>query len=111
MSKKNILFCGYPDAFIYDKANLNSEKKKHIFWGDTLTKPNNEKGEFKRDGDFLEVDSRDETGWILEDNTQTEPLLDIIFLDVGQGDCCIIVTPEDEKIIIDTGAKKICLGI
>jgi hypothetical protein len=97
MGKTKYVFCAYPSAFIHEKADLNSAKKKHLFWGDTIELLE------KEDNDFLEVSSRDERGWIKKGDTQENPLLDIIFLDVGQGDSCIIVTPKDEKIIVDTG--------
>ena len=32
--------------------------------------------------------------------------LDIFFIDVGQGDCCLITTPNNKKIIIDSGDNK-----
>ncbi len=40
-----------------------------------------------------------------ESDVQSDPLLDIIFLDVGQGDSCLVVTPADEKIIVDAGKE------
>jgi beta-lactamase superfamily II metal-dependent hydrolase len=97
MSTKNYVFCGYPSAFIHENSDPNSAKKKHLFWGDTIEILGEEKN------GFLKVYSRDETGWIKKTDTQENPILDLIFLDVGQGDSCIIVTPEDEKIIVDAG--------
>ena len=97
MSTKSYLFCGYPSAFIYENSDADSAKKKHLFWGDTIEILGEETSA------FLKVYSRDETGWIKKTETQENPILDLIFLDVGQGDSCIIVTPEDEKIIVDSG--------
>jgi len=97
MSTKNYVFCGYPSAFIYENSDAHSAKKKHLFWGDTIEILGEEIY------GFLKVSSRDETGWIKKTETQENPILDLIFLDVGQGDSCIIVTPEDEKIIVDAG--------
>jgi len=100
MSPKNYCFCEYPSAFIYENSDAKSAKKKHLFWGDTIEILGEE-----RSG-FLKVYSRDETGWIKQTDTREDPILDLIFLDVGQGDSCIIVTPEDEKIIVDTGERN-----
>jgi hypothetical protein len=97
MSETKYVYCAYPSAFVYEKPDLKSAKKKHLFWGDTIKFLDQESN------DFLKVYSRDETGWIKKNDTLVDPILDIIFLDVGQGDSCIIVTPKDEKIIVDTG--------
>ncbi len=97
MSPKSYVFCGYPSAFIHGDPDSKSEIKKHLFWGDTIELLNDE-----RNG-FFKVYSRDERGWIKKTDTLENPILDIIFLDVGQGDSCIIVTPKDEKIIVDAG--------
>lgn len=97
MSPKNHVFCGYPSAFIYENPDSMSVPRKHLFWGDTIELLNDEKN------GFLKAYSRDETGWIKKTETLENPILDIIFLDVGQGDSCIIVTPQDEKIIVDAG--------
>jgi len=97
MSNANLIFCGYPEAYVFDTPS-DGKKIKHLFWGDTLEL---RKGE-KTNG-FLPVYSRDVNGWIRESDTQKEQILDIIFLDVGQGDSIIIVTPNDYKILIDAG--------
>ncbi|MEG1501148.1 MAG: ComEC/Rec2 family competence protein, partial [Clostridiales bacterium] len=39
--------------------------------------------------------------WAEEDDC-----LEVVFLDIGQGDCCIIHTPLDKLIIIDAGGKR-----
>lgn len=94
-------YCAYPSAFIYDPANTESKdnRVKHLFWGDTVV------CEGPAQGGWVKVKSRDVPGWMRESDLQPDPLLDIIFLDVGQGDSCLIVTPEDDKIIIDAGQE------
>ena len=101
MPDANIRFCAYPSAFIYADPKGKGIKNlaKHLFWGDTVKL----EGE-TRDG-WYEVSSRDVKGWMKKDELQTNPLLDIIFLDVGQGDSCFIVTPADERIILDAGPR------
>lgn len=75
-------------------------------------------------GDFLNVESEEPDGWlkvvwspkdpvkrrelfIPKDHTIEQRPLEIVFVDVGQGDGCVLITPEtggDERIIvIDAG--------
>ncbi len=98
MSEIKLAYCKYPEAYIYDPSD-KKKKKKHLFWGDTVQI----KG--PQEGNYFPVYCRDETGLMLKDDLEYEPLLDIIFLDVGQGDSCIIVTPKDDKILIDAGMR------
>lgn len=37
------------------------------------------------------------------DDLQADRLLELVFVDVGQGDGCLLVTPEDKHIVIDAG--------
>ncbi len=95
-----LTFCGYPSAFLYAQADAKSPVKKQFLWGDTLSMLATQ----SKNG-FLNVSSRDETGWIRKENVQSQQLLDMIFVDVGQGDGCLIVTPHDERIIVDAGQE------
>ncbi len=65
-------------------------------------------------GDFVELlaDNNDEwqkitcrgtTGWIKKEWLTDERLLEVNFVDIGQGDGCHIVTPENKIILIDAG--------
>jgi beta-lactamase superfamily II metal-dependent hydrolase len=40
---------------------------------------------------------------MLKENLQTERLLEVNFVDIGQGDGCFIVTPQDRFLVIDAG--------
>jgi len=101
MPGRTVRFCGYPSAYIYETTSSTdvSNRKKHLFWGDTIFLNG------ITEGDFIHVFSRGETGWMRKSDLLPDPLLDIIFLDVGQGDSCLIVTPADEKIIVDAGKE------
>lgn len=101
MPSSNIRFCGYPSAFIYNGPAPKEKKDrlKHLFWGDTIVLLGD------RQGEYLKAKSRDVEGWMKEAELVRDPLLDIIFLDVGQGDSCLIVTPADEKILVDAGKE------
>jgi beta-lactamase superfamily II metal-dependent hydrolase len=94
----NAVFAGFPEAYLYDKPVKKGKKKvEHFIWGDTL-----EVLGPKRNG-FVKVRARGATGWVVEKQTQPNQLLDIIFLDVGQGDSALIVTPDDRRILLDAG--------
>lgn len=48
------------------------------------------------------------TGGIWADalGPNAEPTLDLLFFDVGQGDAVMITTPEDRRILVDTGPRS-----
>jgi beta-lactamase superfamily II metal-dependent hydrolase len=52
---------------------------------------------------WLKVKGRGETGWLHVDEVQSERLLEINFIDVGQGDGAFVVTPDDKFALIDAG--------
>ena len=76
-----------PVIYLYDRDNLKT-KKKQLLWGDWL-----------RIGDDID-DKWSEIRWgidtlaIKKKDYQEERLLEMIFLDVGQGDGCILTTPQ-----------------
>ena len=57
----------------------------------------------ENNGDWIKVRSRNSTGWIKKVWVTPNRLLEINFVDIGQGDGCHIVTPGDEIILIDAG--------
>ena len=57
----------------------------------------------EKNGDWVKVRSRRSTGWIKEEWVTSKRLLEINFVDIGQGDGCHVVTPDDEIILIDAG--------
>ena len=89
-----------PVIYLYDAGNLKT-KKKQLLWGDWLRIGDD------IDNDWSEVKWGGETFGIRKKDYQEERLLEMIFLDVGQGDGCILTTPQvgaREKImIIDAG--------
>ena len=89
------LYAGYPDAKVIDS---NHKQIQHLLWGDwvRITGP-------KRPDGYYPVHVRGESGWVHEDKLQKERLLEVVFVDVGQGDGCLLVTPEDKHILIDAG--------
>jgi beta-lactamase superfamily II metal-dependent hydrolase len=94
-------FAGFPSAVVYDHP-LEDKKAKpkpvqHLLWGDwlKLTGPEG--------GDWVQVHARNADGYMHKDKILKERILEIIFVDIGQGDGCLIVTPDDKQIIVDAG--------
>lgn len=56
------------------------------------------------------VEFRGRPGFIREDHLGLEPVLELYFIDVGQGDATFIVTPGRKKILIDGGLNRRALG-
>jgi beta-lactamase superfamily II metal-dependent hydrolase len=88
-------FAGYPSAFMYDTKG-GKKKVQHLLWGDWISIT-------KDEGDWLYVHSRGNDGWIKAKDVQREQLLEVNFVDIGQGDGCFIVTPDNKFILIDAG--------
>ncbi len=94
-------FASYPSAVVYKKPGNRSRKNavQHLLWGDWLKRLG------PKQGKWVEVRARGETGWMHEDDIQDDKLLEINFVDIGQGDGCFIVTPDDKFIVIDAGER------
>ena len=46
-----------------------------------------------------------ETVWIREDKLEDQRLLEVVFVDIGQGDGCFLVTPDNKRMVIDAGQR------
>lgn len=101
--------------------DTGARRKTHLFKADRKTKVREVLW-----GDWLAVDGEEPDGWLRiiwgptsdspetvfipkEHTTDTRPL-EIIFLDVGQGDGAVLITPEhgdgEAVIVIDAGARE-----
>ena len=75
-----------PVVYLYDKDDLKT-KKRELLWGDWLRIGDD------IDGKWSEVQWGRNTFAIRKEDYQEERLCEMIFLDVGQGDGCILTTP------------------
>lgn len=89
-----IRYAVYPSAKVLDAGG---NEVKHLLWGDwvKVTGP-------EVDGK-VPVHVRNKDGFMAAGDLQTEALLEIVFVDVGQGDGCLVCTPDDRKLVIDAG--------
>ena len=81
---------------------------KELLFGDRI-----EPAILKRTGDYsrhvvdgveyIRVSCRRRNGYIRECDMQATPVLEVNFIDVGQGDGCHVVTPDDQHFVIDAG--------
>lgn len=87
-------YAAYPDAKVFDATG---NQVQHLLWGDwvRITGP--------RSGGKFPVRVRGTDGFMFENDLQDERLLEVVFVDIGQGDGCLVVTPDDRKLIIDAG--------
>jgi len=93
----NFCFAGYPSAKVYAESQGN-KWIQHLIFGDYIKILDLEIANNR-----VKVKSRNNTGWISVDKLQKERLLEVNFVDIGQGDGCHVVTPDDQHFLIDAG--------
>lgn len=75
----------WDDVVSVDTVKLNDWT--WLLWGDRVRV-------LQSDGDRVRVSARGGIGWIDADKLGGEPLLEVYFIDVGQGDGILVVTPK-----------------
>jgi hypothetical protein len=91
-----ICYAGYPTAPLFSERG-GRKQIKQLLWGDWTKVVADE-----IDG-LVQVRVRGSVGWVPSENLQRERLLEIVFVDIGQGDGTLLLTPQDEALIIDAG--------
>lgn len=97
------LYISYPSAVHFEIKGTNTSLKgkkpvNQLLWGDWARIDD-------IDGNWVKVRARGRSGWVRKENLQTDRILEVNFVDIGQGDGCHIQTPEDETIVIDAGER------
>jgi len=81
------------------KAATGSERILDLLWGDRVTVVSSS-------GSRTKVKARGKSGYVKSSALGDESLLEIYFIDVGQGDGVLIRTPDHRHIMIDGGYKR-----
>jgi len=87
------------DVVSSDSVRLNDFT--YLLWGDRVKVL-----EEDPETDRVRVHARGTTGWIDRSDLGGEPLLELYFIDVGQGDGVLVVTPEGHHLMIDGGYQR-----
>lgn len=95
-------FAGYPTTVVFAQPGTKKETGKkaleQLLWGDYV----GVRGP-RRDG-WVRVCTRHvKEGWVRETDIRKDRMLEVIFVDIGQGDGSLVVTPDDKHILIDGG--------
>ena len=67
------------------------KQSKQLLWGDWITVVEDE-----NDG-WVGARVRGSRGWVPSKNLQRERLLEIVFVDIGQGDGALVVTLQEKR--------------
>jgi len=97
-------FATYPEVIVYGD-DLKSPIQ-HLIFGDYLNLlPEKNQLNLIQNGDWVKVKSRQVIGWIKSNEIQKNRILEVNFIDIGQGDGCHVVTPDDKHFVIDAGQE------
>jgi beta-lactamase superfamily II metal-dependent hydrolase len=89
-------FAAFPAPVLFTNP-VGTEAQTQLLWGDevTITGP--------AQNGRVPVTAYTYTGWMNPDDLQLDRLLEITFVDIGQGDGSVLVMPDDRKLVIDAG--------
>src|SRR5262245_49410523 len=91
-------YAGFPSALVFETASTKSKVLKQLRWGDWVQV----KGPAQ--AGFVPMHARGCNGFMTAASLQTERLLELLFVDIGQGDGCLMIVPADKLFIIDAVA-------
>lgn len=100
MADPQTAFAGYPSAVVFQQPEAVKKDLvpvQHLLWGDWLLLTG------ASQGTWVEVKARGVKGWMRKSDVQKERLLEVSFIDIGQGDGALVCTPEDKHLILDAG--------
>jgi len=79
----------------------DSKPKMHLLWGDRVEIAGKSGSQVK-----VRARGRENYGWVDKSALGGEPLLELYFIDVGQGDGILIKTPGGRHLMIDGGFRR-----
>ena len=91
MKVNDKMFIGYPSTVQFkSKGAANSTKGtgpiNQLLWGDWARID-------KISGNWVNIRSRGRNGWVRKENLQADRILEVNFVDIGQGDGCHLQPP------------------
>ena len=95
--KTKYTFAEYPSIKLYKKS-MGRSWYNHLLFGDYIKILNTDIIDNR-----VRVKSRNSYGWVDIDEIRKDRILEVNFVDIGQGDGAHIVTPDNKHIIIDAG--------
>ena len=90
-------FVSVSDTVLRKSNSKSSTAENHLLMGDWLRYLGDETT------NWAKVRCRGCDGWLPKSDFSDKRLLEVNFVDIGQGDGCHIVTPNDEIMLIDAG--------
>lgn len=97
MSDGHQFVSAFPTGFIHKSPE--GSPTKQLLWGDHVrVKGPDQNG-------WTPVFSRGVEGWMKAQGLGDDRLLEIVFVDIGQGDGALVVTPDDKHLLIDAGEE------
>ncbi len=90
-------FVSATDTVLRDTPAKSGTALNHLIMGDWMRYLGEDTASWAR------MKCRNCTGWVKKSDFNDQRLLEINFVDIGQGDGCHVVTPDDEIILIDAG--------
>ncbi len=96
---EQIRFAKAGKVYVLDAPNAKGKRVQQLLWGDEIRVL-----DATAQGDWLPVIARRQSGWLHRKDVSDERLLEINFVDVGQGDGAFLVTPDNQLALVDAGA-------
>lgn len=90
-------FVSSSEAILRAEPKTKSPAKNHLLFGDWMKYLGDEQS------GWAKVKCRGDNGWLPTTMISPDRVLEVNFIDIGQGDGCHIVTPDDKVILIDAG--------
>lgn len=101
------VYAGYPTAFVYAEPNGKSKKIGHLLWGTWIEHQEEEQGDWAKVRiRGWDLNRQKKIGWMRKKDFQENRVMEIYFVDVAQGDGCLVITPDDKFHLIDAGEGR-----
>ena len=103
-----------PVTTVYKDENGKKSNKKliQLLWGDLVDLREEPPGNYVKVRVRIDEGTKMYDGWMKKSQIQEEPVLEVTFVDIGQGDGCLMILPDKDKpdfkrraMVIDAGEK------